>query len=233
MYWIISINMDKPLLIRRNPRTKALMKFTFDLISCAIIMVTFLVTTFSYGNTYYISMQDVTKKFEYNGMDAYTLTTFEEFDKYYCTKPEGTDSEVCDWTGHFKAAALCYLIDSIVCLVIMVYNVLNLLSLSFGCTCFKILSLQISHYLVPIAYSIGIILYLSVSNFYSLSEDGETWSDWSVTFGAGIVLMFVNEGIMIAGALYFWWARVHGLEDILLHIGNLAPLIDKNQLRSI
>mmetsp|Transcript_9932 Transcript_9932/g.9852 ORF Transcript_9932/g.9852 Transcript_9932/m.9852 type:complete len:114 (-) Transcript_9932:42-383(-) len=113
----------------------------------------------------------------------------------------------------------------------MAYNILNLMSLSFGCTCFKLLSLQVSHFLLPIAYAIGVILYLSVSNFYSLSESGDSWSGYTITFEAGIVLMLVNEAIMIIGALYFWWAKTHGIEDILLHIGAYAPLVDNKELR--
>ncbi|CAG9332165.1 unnamed protein product [Blepharisma stoltei] len=223
--------MERPLLISRNPRTKAMMKFSFDLISCVLIIVTFFVNAFSYGDTYYISMETITKKFDYNGMNAYTLTTFSDFEKNYCTNLEGADLEVCNWLDHFKAAALCYFIDSIVCLVIMAYSILNLMSLSFGCTCFKLLSLQISHFLLPIAYAIGVILYLSVSNFYSLSESGDSWSGFTITFEAGIVLMLVNEAIMIIGALYFWWAKAHGIEDILLHIGAYAPLVDNKELR--
>lgn len=88
--------MERHSLISRNPRGKALMKFSFDLIACLLIVVIYFVNAFSYGDTYKISMEHITKKFDYGGMDAYTLTTFKEFDRNYCENPQKADAEVCD-----------------------------------------------------------------------------------------------------------------------------------------
>jgi len=203
----------------RNPRAKALTKFCFDLLAIILIVISFFVSFFYYGEDFGISSMFISYRFEYRGLPAYVNPTFGTFERVFCageSSLKGELGEICAWQQNLKAAGIIYAVGTGLTFLLLIYTTFNLIGLSFGCSCFNLLKVHWLHYILPIIYGLTVVIYVLVSSFYLFKTSGSDWTSEGVSLGVGMVLIIATEVIEIVGAIYFYWARRKGIEDLLL-----------------
>ena len=190
-------------------------KLVLDIIAAILVFVTYFAYYFEYMKDFRIYALKLELHTSAHGLDYYVIGSPNDFCDKLCENSDAPCGHVCTHDDDFKSAGICYITFSAACLVIMAYNILHLLGLACGCSCFGILRLKWLHFVAPMLYIIALILYVTISRVFSLSK-GPYSSSYGVSAGPSLVLIFFTLFVMLVSACYFLYALKNGIEDILL-----------------
>lgn len=165
------------------------------LIICQLLSwLTLLVNIIYCGDSYEVSITDITTTEIYKNGEKVTFTMgIPEFKKRYCDNKTKTP-EICNIVGNLAKARWYYNFYLVISVVVVIYCLANIWFTAYSSKMPKVFSFNYMHFLYPITYAIGSILYFTASKCLTL-EKGFAFAPGfylmvSIVFIAGISAIF-------------------------------------------
>lgn len=159
-------------------------------------------------NNYYIGTTIIQQETNYPNTPLIQkiVIPYSDFDKYFCDPVQPNAQEVCNNRARFETAGILFLIFSCLAHAFLVYGVLGLLGMACGCSCCGFLKKTAVNYIYPGVYALALLLYVTVSEVFSLSNPTEN-SNNDMKVQAGIILMFAAQAVAIASLIFYIFTK--------------------------
>lgn len=213
-----------------DPRVRIFVKIVLDLLFFLIVLSIYFIDVFQYMDDYHIGTTVILKETPYNTLSGKStplteiiIASYSDFDDHFCDNPVPKAKPVCDKRKDFETSGILFLVFSCISHALLLYGVLALLGMACGCSCCGFLKMTFVHYLYPATYAIGLVLFIFISEVFSL--DPPTGSDVDkMNVQAGLVLMFAAQIVACTSLIYFFFTKTTMKSLILVTHKGYVPV---------
>jgi hypothetical protein len=210
-----------------DPRLRIFIKVVIDSLFIILFVSIFFVEVFKYMDDYYVTTLNIIKQTDYKiilstgTIDDTPLTqmiiaSYSDFNDKFCGKNKNIQVDpVCDKRKDFETAGILYLTFSSISIVFAIYGIFSLFGVVCGCSCCGLLKLYIVHYIYPGIYALALVLYITVSEVFTLDVPSEFDDDYKMKVQTGLILMFGAQFISIVSAIFYFCNRTE-LKSLVL-----------------
>lgn len=175
-----------------------------DICYVLLLIASYLTEVFQYMNKFYFSVFKIVFVYQENNLTAKVPGFYKEFYDFFCNTRSNLEfEEVCKRYDQFHNAAAVYLSITLVCVFLVFFGFCNFMgeSLEWNRTWFR--KLWICHYIYPISHTLSVLLYLWISECYSLTPPQGFSNSFTVRAQAGLFLMFFSEVVSISSLFLY------------------------------
>lgn len=201
-----------------DPRLRIFIKVVIDSLFIILFVSIFFVEIFRYMDDYYVTTLKIIKQTDYiiiseTGTDDTPLTqmiiaSYSDFNDKFCGKNKDPQVDpVCDKRKDFETAGILYLTFSSISILFAIYGIFSLFGVVCGCSCCGLLKLYVVHYIYPGIYALALVLYITVSEIFTLDVPSKFDDDCKMGVQTGLILMFGAQFVSIVSAIFYFFNR--------------------------
>jgi hypothetical protein len=178
-----------------TPASAICTKIALDFVYLFLVANTYFWGVFDYGDVR-IEIFNIIYNFSNNGLSAYIKSSYSDFDHYLCSSSIPQTAKACQKLNNFKIGGECFIIVSAISAVFAAYSILNLIAKIYHITAKVCLEMDFFHYICPVLYSLAVVLYVSISEIFTISSN-------EITVQFGVFTMFGAELACLASCFIF------------------------------
>ena len=178
------------------PNPVILSKIGLDMILLFLSVSSVFWSLFQYKNSFDIGIIYIRYVFQVNGLDAFVEAGYHDFNQYLCNSTIEETQNVCHKVRIFNIRGICFLIISTLANALAIYSILNVFGKFCKCTIKGCLQLDFANIIYPLLYSIAFVLYIIISEIFSINNN-------DIKVKSGIFMMFGGEVACLASLCIF------------------------------
>lgn len=144
-------------------------KIVIDFLVLGLLGCSYFLPIFEYDSDFEVGIIELKYNFHSDGLSAYVISKYSEFDDHLCKSEISFTKKVCDKIDNFKIAGECFLIMTSFGGILIIYGMMNLIGKIFYCTARGCLHLDFTHYIPSIIFLIALGVYCLVCELGSIS----------------------------------------------------------------
>ncbi|OMJ78432.1 hypothetical protein SteCoe_21754 [Stentor coeruleus] len=218
-----------------DSRLKIFIKVAIDSLFIILFISIFFVEVFKYMDDYYVTTLSIIKQTDYKisltnektPLTQMIIASYSDFNDKFCGQIKDPQVDpVCDKRKDFETAGILFLTFSSISVLFTIYGIFSLFGVACGCSCCGFLKFYIVHYIYPGIYALALVLYITVSEIFTLDVPDNFDDDYKMKVHTGLILMFGAQFVSIVSVVFYFFNRTQLKSLVLIAQGDYVPVKD-------